>query len=141
MQLSLLVAGLACLLPAWRASRSHLAGDLKERGSLAAGGRGRAEWRFALVAGEIALSVVALTGASLFLRSLSAATGADPGFDAGHVGIVVFDAADNQGNHTASSPLSFGVQSSHSWELRLLDRQHSFDVQVAAAQESVQFAQ
>jgi predicted permease len=81
-------------IPAWRASRSTLAGDLKERGSQAAGGRSRAEWRFALVAGEIALSVVALTGASLFLRSLSAATHADPGFDAGHVGIVLFNAAD-----------------------------------------------
>jgi oxygen-independent coproporphyrinogen-3 oxidase len=30
--------------------------------------------------------------------------------------------------------LSFGVQSSHAWELRLLDRQHSFDDVVAAVQ-------
>jgi oxygen-independent coproporphyrinogen-3 oxidase len=30
--------------------------------------------------------------------------------------------------------LSFGVQSSHAWELRLLDRQHSFDDVIAAVQ-------
>jgi predicted permease len=81
-------------IPAWRAGRSDLAGDLRERGSGAACGRGRTELRFVLVAGEIALSVVALSGASLFLRSLSAATQADPGFDAGRLGIVLFNAAD-----------------------------------------------
>ncbi|MGO9229942.1 MAG: ABC transporter permease [Bryobacteraceae bacterium] len=82
------------MIPAWRASRANLAGDLKERGAQPAGGRGRSRLRFALVACEIALSVVALTGASLFLRSLSAATHADPGFDADRMGIVVFNAAD-----------------------------------------------
>ena len=81
-------------IPAWRAGRSDLASDLKERGSGGAGRRGRAELRFALVAGEIALSVVALSGALLFLRSLSVATDADPGFDAGRLGIVLFNVAD-----------------------------------------------
>src|SRR5208283_837833 len=52
------------MIPAWRASRANLAGDLKERGSQPAGGRSRSRLRFALVACEIALSVVALTGAS-----------------------------------------------------------------------------
>jgi predicted permease len=91
---SVFTALLFGLIPAWRASRADLAADLKERGSHPAGGRGRSRLRFALVAGEVALSVVALTGASLFLRSLRAATHADPGFDAGQVGIVVFNATD-----------------------------------------------
>ncbi|MFZ0936507.1 MAG: ABC transporter permease, partial [Bryobacteraceae bacterium] len=82
------------LIPAWRATRTEVATDLKERGSQPAGGRRGAELRFVLVAGEVALSVVALTGASLFLRSLGAATHADPGFDAGHLGIVLFNVAD-----------------------------------------------
>jgi len=82
------------LLPAWRASRADLAVDLKERGSQPAGGRHRSELRFVLVAGEVAFSVVALIGASLFLRSLNAATHANPGFDAAELGIVIFNAAD-----------------------------------------------
>ncbi|MGD0670058.1 MAG: ABC transporter permease [Bryobacteraceae bacterium] len=81
-------------MPAWRAARTEVATDLKERGSQPAGGRRGSKLRFVLVAGEVALSVVALTGASLFLRSLGAATRADPGFDAGHLGIVVFNVAD-----------------------------------------------
>ncbi len=82
------------LIPAWRSARADLSTDMKERGSQPAGGRGQSELRFVLVAGEVALSVVALTGASLFLRSLGAATHADPGFDVGHLGIVVFNVVD-----------------------------------------------
>lgn len=82
------------LVPALRATRGDLASDLKERT-----GRGSASggWqpRRALVMIQVALSVVALVGASLFLRSLSNADGIDPGFDAAHVGIVLFNVAEH----------------------------------------------
>jgi hypothetical protein len=49
---------------------------------------------------QVALSLVALVGAGLFVRSLRNADGIDPGFDAGRLGIVSFtirDIRDTQG--------------------------------------------
>jgi predicted permease len=44
-----------------------------------------------LVGAQVALSLVALIGAGLFVRSLGAAQKTDPGFDADHLGLVSFD--------------------------------------------------
>jgi hypothetical protein len=44
-----------------------------------------------LVMAQVALSVVALTGAGLFLRSLSNAQAVDPGFDAAHMATLVLN--------------------------------------------------
>jgi macrolide transport system ATP-binding/permease protein len=87
---SILTGILFGLVPAFRATRSDLATDLKERaGRGAHAGRG---WtRSALVAAQVALSVVALVGAGLFIRSLRDAGRMDPGFDAAHTGIVLFN--------------------------------------------------
>jgi len=82
------------LAPALRATRSDLASDLKERaGQPAFSARG---WhpRSVLVTGQVAFSLVALVGAGLFVRSLRNAFRYDPGFDAAHLGIVVFNVAD-----------------------------------------------
>ena len=82
------------LAPALRTTRSDLATDLKERsGSPAFSARG---WhpRSVLVTGQVAFSVVALVGAGLFVRSLRNAFRYDPGFDAAHLGIVVFNVAE-----------------------------------------------
>ncbi len=68
------------LAPAIQASRPDLVPSLKESaGTVAAGGR-RARFRQGLVVGQVALSLVLLVSAGLFLRTLQAAQDVDPGF-------------------------------------------------------------
>ena len=87
-----LIFGLA---PAVRATRPNLATDLKERSGQAAHVSGAWSPRALLVMAQVAFSVVALVGAGLFVRSLRNAMRFDPGFDAAHLGIVVFNVADH----------------------------------------------
>ncbi|HJT88534.1 MAG TPA: ABC transporter permease [Bryobacteraceae bacterium] len=86
--ISLLTGLLFGLAPALRATNPDLAVDLKERSGQPRGG-GRSP-RSLLVASEVALCVVALIGAALFVRSLRNAERLDPGFDAAHLGMVRF---------------------------------------------------
>jgi predicted permease len=79
--LSALLFGLA---PALRASRPNLAPTLKEQGGAVAGG-GQAGWRKALVAAQVALSLLLLIAAGLFVRSLSNLEDLNPGFDVNHL--------------------------------------------------------
>ncbi|HZR26805.1 MAG TPA: ABC transporter permease [Vicinamibacterales bacterium] len=79
------------LAPAIQASRPDLAVELKEKTSAPAGGRGPFSIRNLLVAGQIALSLVALIGAGLFLRSLQNAQRISPGFDVDHLAVMSFD--------------------------------------------------
>lgn len=65
------------LLPALRASRTPPALVLKEQSATVAGGVGL---RKALVVGQIALALVLLTGAGLFVRTLSALRAQGPGY-------------------------------------------------------------
>jgi predicted permease len=74
-----LIFGLA---PALQASRPDLVPALKDEASAAAQGHRRFNLRNALVVVQVALSLVLLIGAGLFLRSLSNAQGIDPGFNA-----------------------------------------------------------
>jgi len=77
---SILTGVIFGLAPAWQASRSGVAGVLKEggRSSTTAGGR----WvRSGLLVAEVALSIVLLTGAVLLLRSFDKLVNVDPGFD------------------------------------------------------------
>jgi predicted permease len=67
------------LAPALQAVRSNLQSSLKEGGRGAAGGR-RARVRNALVVAEVAMSLVLLIGASLFVRSFLNLQGAAVGF-------------------------------------------------------------
>src|SRR5205807_3050395 len=79
------------LVPAFHASRPDLIVELKEKTSVQ-GGAGRiVSLRGLLVATQIALSLVALIGAGLFLRSLQSAQRIDPGFDAEHLAVLSFD--------------------------------------------------
>ncbi len=72
------------LAPAWQASRSGIAGIMKEGGRSSSTGGGR--WvRHALLVAEVALSIVLLVGAVLLLRSFARVTGIDPGFRADNV--------------------------------------------------------
>ncbi len=81
------------LIPALEATRTDLAADLKDRTGRGSQARGQGRLRQVLVASQVALSVVALVGAGLFLRSVWSAARIDPGFDAQHIGIVVFNLA------------------------------------------------
>ncbi|AHG91636.1 permease [Gemmatirosa kalamazoonensis] len=81
-----IVAG-ACfgVLPALRAARPRLGELLRQgaRGSSVGGGVGRT--RDALVVGELALTVILVSGAALFGRSLARLLAVDPGFRADRV--------------------------------------------------------
>ncbi|HLK50186.1 MAG TPA: ABC transporter permease [Bryobacteraceae bacterium] len=96
---SLLTGILFSLFPALRATNPDLATDLKERASQPASGMDSRQPRSLLVAAQVALSVVALIGAGLFIRSLRNAEGIDPGFDADHLGTVSFDLGERSYSH------------------------------------------
>jgi macrolide transport system ATP-binding/permease protein len=70
------------LAPALQASRPDLVPALKDEASAAAQGRRRFSLRNVLVVAQVALSIVLLIGAGLFLRSLNNAQAIDPGFNA-----------------------------------------------------------
>ena len=72
---------LAGLLPALQATRVAPAGELKEGGRGATVGASRLRWRQALVATEIALAVVLVTGAGLMIRSVANLFAIDAGLD------------------------------------------------------------
>jgi len=97
---ALLTGILFGLIPAFRATRSDLANDLKERTSQPSSAGGKWGPRSILVMSQLAFSAIALVGAGLFVRSVINANRVDPGFDAAHLGIVTFNVA-NQGYNEA----------------------------------------
>ena len=76
-----LIFGLA---PAWQVVRRDQERTLRQAGRTSLGSSGRGV-RAALVAAEIAMAVVVLTGTGLLVRSFSRIIGVDPGFRADHV--------------------------------------------------------
>jgi putative ABC transport system permease protein len=78
--ISLLTGVVFGLAPALQAVRTNLQTSLKEGGRGNAGG-GRARLRNALVIAEVALALVLLVGASLFVRSFLNLQGTSVGFD------------------------------------------------------------
>jgi len=80
--LSLATGVIFGLAPALQASRPDLVPALKDEASAAVQGRRRFNLRNALVVAQVALSLVLLIGAGLFLRSLNNAQAIDPGFTA-----------------------------------------------------------
>ena len=81
--LSALLFGIA---PALYSARRDLVGGLKSGGKGLAGGRGR--FRNALVAGEVALSLVLLLGAGLLMRTFISLARIDLGFDPTRILVV-----------------------------------------------------
>lgn len=79
--LSLLTGLLFGLLPAWQVARVDPQRVLKEGASRTASGRDHGGLRDSLVVGEIALSLVLLTGAGLLGRSFANLMSTDPGFE------------------------------------------------------------
>ena len=80
-----LVAGLTALVfglvPALQAARPDLAPTLKDQAGAVAGSAGHARLRKALVAVQVALSLLLLVGAGLFVRSLGNLRQLGPGFE------------------------------------------------------------
>src|SRR5262249_18506582 len=77
---SLATGLLSGLLPAWRIAREDPNETLKQ-GGRSESDAGSPAMRNALVAAEVALALVLMTGAGLPLRSLGRLRGVDPGFE------------------------------------------------------------
>ena len=78
---SLAAAVFAGLAPAWQTSRVERFDVLKEGGRSGTTGRARQRMRAALVVGEVALALVLLIGAGLFVRSLQRLEDVGTGFE------------------------------------------------------------
>jgi putative ABC transport system permease protein len=92
-----LVAGLLCgVAPALLAGGSELHRSLKEAGARATASRRSLMARSLLVAAEMALAVVLLTGAGLLIRSFLRVIHVDPGFRAANVLSVIVGLPDSR---------------------------------------------
>lgn len=78
--ISVLTGLLFGLVPALQASRADLHGAMRE-GARGTGGRGSGRARAVLVVSQVALALVLLVGAGLFMRSFMALQAVDAGFD------------------------------------------------------------
>jgi putative ABC transport system permease protein len=83
--LSVVTGLLFGIAPAWKASNVNLHSTLKDTTRTSAGGGPASRLRDALVALEIALSLIVLVGAGLMVRRLAALCSPDPGFHPGNV--------------------------------------------------------
>src|SRR5215510_8576856 len=79
------------LAPALQASRPNLVTELKENTAAPASSRRPFALRNVLVGAQVALSLVALIGAGLFLRSLQNAQRIRPGFDMDRLAVMSLD--------------------------------------------------
>jgi putative ABC transport system permease protein len=70
------------LIPAWQAWKTNANTPLRERSQTSGRGRSAGNW---FVIGEVALTVVLVTGAALMLRSFIHLRSHNPGYDAQHV--------------------------------------------------------
>jgi putative ABC transport system permease protein len=93
------------VVPALRASRPDVVNELKEETRGGGGSRRRSALSRALVVAQVALSVVALVAAGLFLRSLGRANQIDPGFEVEHVAVVTVNPG--QGGYDGERALEF----------------------------------
>ncbi|HEV2194799.1 MAG TPA: ABC transporter permease [Candidatus Acidoferrum sp.] len=89
--ISLVTGLLFGVAPAFKASVPDLADTLKLGGRSGSIGWGRNKLRSLLVVSEIALSLVALVGAGLFIRSMRDAQKMDPGFESKNLFMLAFD--------------------------------------------------
>jgi predicted permease len=89
--LAFVVAILAGLAPALHAARANINEMLKQGGRTGDSGTHSHRLRGLLVISEVALAVVALVGAGLFLKSFQTARAMDPGFAPEGVALAQFD--------------------------------------------------
>lgn len=79
------------LAPAVRAARTDVAGSLRDDRRTSSLGRGTARLRGALVAVQVAASLLLVVGTGLLVRSLTAVQAADPGVDVARIAWVRTD--------------------------------------------------
>lgn len=84
------------LIPALRGSRANLAEVLKSGGRSGSEPIARSPLRIALVTGELALALVGLTCAGLFVRSMQKAEQINPGFETHNLLVFSLDVAGRQ---------------------------------------------
>lgn len=88
---SILTAAVSGVIPALRASSLSPVAVLKDEALSTSGGLSRSRLTAGLVIAQIALSLILLACAGLFVRSLQNAQNADPGFDPNNVLLTTFD--------------------------------------------------
>ena len=88
---SILTALISGIVPALRASAISPISVLKDEALNTSGGLHKSRLTSSLVIAQIALSLILLTCAGLFFRSLDKAQRADPGFDSSHVLLASYD--------------------------------------------------
>jgi predicted permease len=91
MGVALLTAILTGLAPAIKVARPNLIEVLKVGGRGGSVSWARNRFRSVLVVAEIALALVALVGAGLFVRSMQNAQNVDPGFESKNLFVFAFD--------------------------------------------------
>lgn len=103
-----IVAGVAFgLLPSWQSSRTDVAVALKAEG--ATGHTGQSVWlRRTLVVGQVALSLILVTAAILFTRSLQNLKNINVGFETAH--LVKFSISPLQAGYSQANIKSFGEE-------------------------------
>jgi predicted permease len=84
-------AAMSGMVPALRASKLSPVTVLKDEALSTSGGLGKSRLTAGLVVAQVALSMVLLTCAGLFVRSLDAAGRSELGFDADHVFLASYD--------------------------------------------------
>ena len=89
--LAVLVTIVAGLIPALQASRANINDALKQGGRSGPLGIQAHRLRGAMVVSEVALAVVALVGAALFLKSFERSRAVDPGFSPEGIALAQFD--------------------------------------------------
>ncbi len=110
--ISALTAVVSGVAPALRASALSPVTVLKDETLSAAGGLHKSRLASGLVVTQVALSLVLLACAGLFVRSLRKAQEADPGFDPNHVYLATFDL----------SPFSYSATKGWEFDRQLLAR-------------------
>lgn len=89
--LAVIVTVLAGLVPALHSSRANVSEALKQGGRSGVSGIQAHRWRGLMVISEVALAVVAMVGAALFLKSFERARAINPGFAPEGVALAQFD--------------------------------------------------
>lgn len=109
---SVFTALISGIVPAWRSSHLSPGAVLKEEGLSLSGGLHKSRLASGLVVAQIALSVLLLACAGLFVRSLQKAQSEDPGFDANNVLLATMDL----------DPLGYSSKTGLEFQKQIVDR-------------------